>query len=113
MRCLVGLLCAFMGGTAAAAEPVMLPPDQAAARLQTDVKNGPHRLTLPPELDKAGAVYWGLFKICVSDKGEVSNVHTVKSTGSAELDAAWSGTVRAWRYQPHTVDGTAVPFCHA
>jgi outer membrane biosynthesis protein TonB len=91
----------------------MLPPEKAAARLQTDVSRAPHQLRLPPELDKGGAGHWGLFKICVSVTGEVTSTHTLKSTGSAELDAAWSSTVRGWRYQPHTVGSAAVPFCYA
>jgi hypothetical protein len=94
---------------AAAPATVMLAPNVGLAQRLGEAD----KLTLPKALDQPGAVYWGLFKICVDTAGAVERVDVMKSTGQAEpLDQPWMTMMKTWHYKPYLVAGKAVPFCH-
>ena len=77
----------------------------------TDVTKPPYRPTLPDEYNRKGSVYWGLFKVCVSELGEVSSVAVVRSTGEFAIDERWTRTIKTWRYETHCVDNRPSQFC--
>ncbi len=52
-----------------------------------------------------------LLEICVSERGDVSDVAVRESAGE-EVDAYLTTAVRTWRYRPRVVQGTPRPFCH-
>ena len=93
---------------------INVPPNVGAGRLLVDPTKAPHRPMIPDELKKDGAKYWGMFKVCVSDAGEVSDVRILKSTGHPDLlDGPWVETIRSWTYRPYQLkDGKVVPFCY-
>jgi hypothetical protein len=98
---------------AGAKGPVMVASGVAVGYRLTDATKAPYKVGLPKELNVAGAVYWGLFKICVADTGEVKGVGVMRSTGQpALLDGPWIQTMKTWRYKPYSVNGRPVPFCH-
>jgi hypothetical protein len=77
-----------------------------------DLKDPRYRPQIPPEQARPGATYWGLFKICVSDAGQVTGVTTLRSTCVAQIDEAWTATIKTWSYRPYEVDGSRHPFCY-
>jgi hypothetical protein len=89
----------------------LLPPAVGAGRLVTDVFKEPYRPTLPPDLDEPGTVAWGVFKICVSSEGGVTDARPIKSA-SPSVDRLWVAKIRTWRYRPLTVNGRPVPYCY-
>lgn len=93
-------------------EPVTVAPRIGVGQRLTDPTKPPYKPTLPADLNKVGAVYWGLFKICVAATGEVTHVNVIRSTEAAGLDQRWIATMKTWRYRPYSVDGKPVPFCH-
>jgi hypothetical protein len=52
-----------------------------------------------------------LLEICVSDRGEVTNV-VVRESAGEEVDGYLTEAARTWRYRPRIVRGTPMPFCH-
>ncbi|HEY0713798.1 MAG TPA: hypothetical protein VGF45_14055, partial [Polyangia bacterium] len=92
-------------------EPTLLPPTIGVGRRLSNVNLPEHKPSLPPMLNRRGATFWGLYKVCVSDQGTVTKVRTMKSAFNAALDLNWKTTIRTWRYQPYTVGGRPVPFC--
>jgi TonB family protein len=67
--------------------------------------------SLPRSLWVVGRVYSVLAQICVSARGEVSDV-TIKRGAAPELDRAVLVAMRSWRYRPRMVEGAPRPFCH-
>jgi hypothetical protein len=88
---------------------VMLSPADGTARRLSDVRQDPHRPSLPP--DYYGDVAWGLYKVCVDYDGAVFKMNTIKTAGG-ELDAAWSTAIRTWRFTPYAVQGQPTAFCY-
>jgi TonB family protein len=66
---------------------------------------------LPPSLRVAGRTYAAVLEICVSPDGKVNGVNLAER-GAPELDRAFAGAARTWRYRPRLIDGAPVPFCH-
>jgi TonB family protein len=66
---------------------------------------------LPGSLRVWGRVYTVLAQVCVSARGEVSDV-AIKRGAAAELDRAVTVAMRSWRYRPRMVEGAPRPFCH-
>jgi TonB family protein len=93
-------------------EPVMIAPNVGTGQRMSDTTQAPYRPTLPSELQGPGSTYWGLYKVCVSTKGETAGVEIMRSTGHAALDERWIAAIRQWRYQPYRVRDQAVPFCY-
>jgi protein TonB len=90
----------------------LLPPNVGSGQLISDVKNDPrYRPSLPPALNRSGMRVWGLFKICVSAAGAVSNVSILKSADKL-VDNEWMAKIRTWQYRPYSINGRPVPFCH-
>ena len=92
--------------------PALVTASAARRLLVTDVTVDPHRPKLPARLNKDGARYVGMYKICVGSGGQVDSVKVNKGTGDAELDAEWIQTLRGWRYRPLEMSGRKVPFCY-
>ena len=106
----------------------MLVPDAGDARLRSDLTKPPQQPTLSRELARTGAVFWGLYKICVAASGNVAKVGVVQGAAPltpaqpavatadqlARLDQIWMTAIRTWRYEPHRVVGSPVPvpFCY-
>jgi hypothetical protein len=88
---------------------VMLSPEEGTSRRLSNIREEPHRPSLPP--NHPGDVHWGLYKVCVDYEGAVYRVKTMKTAGG-ELDAAWSTAIRTWRYTPHAVNGQPTAFCY-
>jgi protein TonB len=90
----------------------LLPPNVGSGLLISDVKNDPrYKPGLPPALNRAGMVVWGLFKVCVSAQGTVSGVTVLKSADKL-VDGEWMNKIRTWQYRPYSINGRPVPFCH-
>ena len=90
-------------------KPITL--NQSQARLAVDVNKEPHRLQIPKELSRPGFKTSGRYEVCVSATGAVTSVTTV-SPPEEPTNALWLETIKRWRYRPHLVQGTAVPFCY-
>jgi hypothetical protein len=63
-------------------------------------------------LNRAGMVTWGLYKLCLGTKGEVTKVTTIKPADDDGLDLAWAQVMRTWQHKPYLVDGVATPACY-
>ena len=46
-----------------------------------------------------------MFKVCVSDGGDVAGVSVIKGTGKPALDERWMNTIKTWRYKPYEIKG--------
>jgi hypothetical protein len=88
------------------------PKTVVAGRRLTDATALPHKPTLPKEINRAGIVVWGLYKVCVSTEGNVKSVSVIKTALPGGMDAHWIARMENWKYAPYSVDGKAVPFCH-
>jgi hypothetical protein len=81
------------------------------ARLAVDVTQAAYKPRLPPELNVPGNVVWGMYRVCATETGEVSDVGILTSA-APEVDTDWIEKIRSWRYEPYLVDGKPVPFCY-
>lgn len=81
-------------------------------RRVSDVSLPQHKPMLPKELNRAGMVVWGLYKICVSAAGDVRSIKIIKSALPGGLDADWISKMETWKYESYSIDGKRVPFCH-
>lgn len=50
-------------------------------------------------------------KFCIDERGDVSSMRFVKSSGSPAYDRNICEKVREWRYAPYRIDGRATPAC--
>jgi len=98
--------------TQATDNAVMLAPNRGTSLRVSDLNQPPHRPLLPPRLNRSGNVLWGMYKVCVGTDGMVSRVATILPPPDNDVNAQWIGAMNTWRYNPHVVDGVAVPFCH-
>jgi outer membrane biosynthesis protein TonB len=81
-------------------------------RRLSDINAPAHKPTLPKEINRAGTVVLGLYKICVGADGNVQAVSVIRSALPGGLDAHWIARIETWKYASYTVDGKPVPFCH-
>jgi hypothetical protein len=81
-------------------------------RRLSDINKPAHKPTLPKEINRAGVVVWGLYKICVAVDGNVQAVSVVRSALPGGMDAHWIARIETWKYASYSVDGKPVPFCH-
>ena len=81
------------------------------ARL-SDINAPAHKPTLPKEINRAGIVVWGLYRICVNTEGNVHAVSVIKNALPGGMDGHWIARMETWKYAPYQVDGRPVPFCH-
>jgi hypothetical protein len=89
-----------------------LAPHVGKGYLISDVWNDPQlKPILPPSLNQAGNVVWGLFKVCVGNDGDVFAVRTLKSA-HRDVDEPWKARIRRWKHKPYTLDGAPVPYCY-
>jgi hypothetical protein len=91
--------------------PVMLPPSVGGGQRTSDLSDPRFRPSLPAAMKQAGVTLWGLFRVCVDSRGQVTDVKVLKSA-DAMVDGAWSSVIRRWSYRPYTLGGRPVPFCH-
>ena len=97
---------ATVASPAPPAEPIAISPGEAGY-LRTYDDYPP----LPRSLWVWGRVYSVLAQVCVSARGEVSDV-AIKRGAAPELDRAVAVAMRSWRYRPRLIAGTPQPFCH-
>jgi TonB family protein len=50
-------------------------------------------------------------KVCVDATGAIEQVHVLKSSGFPAYDEALRVGVRAWRYRPFVINGSAAKVC--
>ena len=50
-------------------------------------------------------------KVCVAATGAIEQVHVLKSSGFPAYDEALRAGVRAWRYRPFVINGSAAKVC--
>jgi hypothetical protein len=55
----------------------------------------------------------GSFKICLDDRGSVSSLAMLKSTGFPAYDQKIQAEMRQWIFKPYKVNGRTVPVCSA
>jgi outer membrane biosynthesis protein TonB len=91
--------------------PQLLPPGAGKAQLISDIREPPYKPTLPADLNVNGMVVWGLFKVCVTTEGTVSEVKIIKSADKS-VDDSWVAKLKSWRYRPYVFNGHPVPFCY-
>lgn len=91
---------------------ILLPPTVGLGQRLSDLSDPRYRPSLPPQLNRAGMIVWGLYKICVAVDGHVDNVKVLKSADQL-VDDRWVALIRSWEYRPYSIEGRAVPFCHA
>jgi hypothetical protein len=56
-------------------------------------------------------VVWGLYKICVSVAGQVTEVKVVKPA-DALVEGPWIQKIKTWQYRPYSINGRPVPYCY-
>jgi hypothetical protein len=91
--------------------PVMLGPRMGVSQRLSDLSDPRFRPSLPPLLNRPGTILRGLFKICVSAAGQVSDVKVLRSADPL-VDGDWTAVIRRWQYKPFTLNGHPTPFCH-
>jgi hypothetical protein len=91
--------------------PVMLGPSMGVSQRLSDLSDPRFRPSLPPPLNRPGTTLRGLFKICVSAAGQVSDVKILRSADPL-VDGDWTAVIRRWQYKPFTLNGHPTPFCH-
>jgi protein TonB len=108
-----GVAGGTLGGVVGAQQTTtLLPPRVGAGQLISDVLHDPrYTPTLPPQLNRAGMVVWGLYKICVSIGGQVTDVKVVKPA-DALVDGPWIQKIKTWQYRPYSINGRPVPYCY-
>ena len=99
------------GGKLQPGQSVFLPPSVGRAQISADLKDPRYRAQLPVEHMKPGVSYWALFKVCVSDAGQVTDVFTLRSSCVPQIDEAWTATIKTWPFRPYEVNGSRHPFC--
>ncbi|HET9627685.1 MAG TPA: hypothetical protein VFP84_40285 [Kofleriaceae bacterium] len=53
----------------------------------------------------------GVFKLCITERGEVTSVDLYKPTGAIAYDRKLARTLFRWTYRPHVVAGAPVAAC--
>jgi protein TonB len=111
-----GVVGGVVGGTVGAdlgnTGPVMVAPNVGTGQRKCDMQNDPqYKPGLPPALNRAGMVVWGLFKVCVTAQGAVDKVSMIKPADPLVNDT-WMAKLKSCPYKPYSVNGRAVPFCH-
>ena len=86
-------------------ESASLSPEAGLQLRLTDIEQPPHRPTLPPDLNRAGLILWGLYKLCVGTKGQVTKITTIKPADDDALDDDWAKAMRTWRTNLTVVNG--------
>jgi outer membrane biosynthesis protein TonB len=72
----------------------------------------PSQVRVLDECKRPGAACWGLFKVCVSTEGRVTNVETLRSSGFPEVDGIWKDKMKTWLHKPFEKNGRPVPYCY-
>jgi protein TonB len=89
-----------------------LPPSIGKGQLISDMVNDPrYRPHLPPALNRAGMVVWGLFKLCVTAQGSVQSVQVLKSADKL-VDGEWIALLKTLQHRPYSIGGRPVPYCY-
>jgi hypothetical protein len=92
-------------------KPVMLGSSMGVSQRLSDLSDPRFRPSLPPPLNRPGTTLRGLFKICVSAGGQVSDVKVLRSADPL-VDGDWTAVIRRWQYKPFNLNGHPTPFCH-
>jgi hypothetical protein len=93
-------------GAICSAGNTYLPPSVASQRCT----HCPHP-RLPPPLLATKNQHDFVARVCVGTAGTVTGVTVIRGI-SASVDSGVVATLQGWHYQPPTVSGSPVPFCH-
>jgi periplasmic protein TonB len=88
-----------------------LPPSVGKGQALVDWNDPRYRPRLPPQLNRAGMIVWGLFKLCVTAQGTVSSVQILKSADQL-VDKDWSALLKTVPHKPYSIGGRPVPYCY-
>jgi len=88
-----------------------LPPSIGKGQLISDPNDPRYRPHLPPALNRAGMVVWGLFKLCVTAQGTVQSVQVLKSADKL-VDNEWVALLKTYQHRPYSIGGRPVPYCY-
>jgi protein TonB len=88
-----------------------LPPSIGKGQALVDWNDPRYKPRLPPALNRAGMVVWGLFKLCVTAQGSVQTVAVLKSADKL-VDQDWSNLLKTVPHKPYTIGGRPVPYCY-
>jgi hypothetical protein len=91
--------------------PALLPMQAGHSLLAIDPRVSPYKVKLPRNYVGNGRELVSQLRVCVSEKGEVTNVRILKYSDPA-LDNQFPMVIPRWRYKPYIVDGRARPFCY-
>ena len=101
----------MVGSTGEATAPVMVAPNVGTGMRHQRPQRPALQARAATRAEPRGHVFWGLFKICVSAQGRVTDVKIIKGADPL-VDNEWVGKMKLWQYQPYTLNGRPVPFCH-
>lgn len=110
------------GGTSSAeATPDADPPPPIhvvhRAELEANRIAGGSPIAPPDEvmqaIKKSGTPAVGAEKLCIDERGAVSSVTILKSTGYEAYDQTIVSEMRTWRYRPFLINGKPAPVCTA
>jgi hypothetical protein len=92
--------------------PINIPPQALEAnRIAGKLEITPDEKTKKAILASKKNRLVGSWKLCLNNRGAISEVTVLKGTGVPAYDAKVESDMRGWRYRPWLVDGKAVPIC--
>ncbi len=92
------------------------PPIVPAKMIEGDLIQGDKQIS-PPEPVKVQMAKQGVdqlvasIRMCLDDRGHVSSLDSIKSSGFAAYDARLTHEMNHWRYRPYRVNGQPVAVC--
>lgn len=102
----------------AAAKPVVVQqPTNVAPNVIGALRNYGDPQIHPPDVAQNAMIrdgktkVFGIVQLCLDAGGRISKTKMLRSTGYPAYDSELLAGVRTWRYDPHRVNGTAVPVC--
>ena len=96
----------------AAAAPMDSGPRHVASYVAAALRVYDHFPRIPEPLRNVAGEYPMLVDVCVSERGQVSQVN-ITPTGVELLERTLREAVHTWRYRPLVIGGTPRPFCHS
>ena len=97
--------------------PPVKKPDTVRPDLARGLRTSGDEQIFPPRTVQLDMVHagkdrvQGTFQLCVDERGSVSSVRQLKSTGYQAYDSELIDAMRRWRYRPYLVAGEPAPMC--
>lgn len=99
--------------------PPPMPSQTVPPSLLEKLRVSGNKMIVPDAPTKATMIQAGKgkvvasMKMCIDDKGTVSSVSQLKSSGYPAYDRKITGEMRQWIYKPYKQNGRAIPVCTA